>query len=148
MINSIGVHIKVNNFARSKAFYLALGFTPVFEYGPNQPVKEDYSGITFQHGSSKIELADGHRAVKPEVFKERVRSSKISLMIEVDSIKNIIDSAAKSKIAPIVPPRHFYWGKLEVVFRDPDGTVLVFTEPYSAKSAKLLKPDLTFASRP
>ena len=76
MINTIGVHIKAKDFAKSRAFYEGFGFPVVFEYGPNKEVKEDYSGVTFAVGAAKLEIADGHRAVKPETFKEVVTSMK------------------------------------------------------------------------
>ncbi len=136
MFKSIGTHIKVKDFAKSKTFYLGLGFTPIFEYGPDQKVKEDYNGITFALGAGKLEIADGHRAVKPEVFKELIKSSKMSLMIEVDSIGEIVARAHKMGIDPTTPIRHYYWGKLEVVFRDPDGVILVFAEPYTKEAAE------------
>lgn len=45
-------------------------------------------------------------------------------------------------------PRHYYWGKLEVVIKDPDGTVLVFTQPYSEEAARVLKADETWGKPP
>jgi catechol 2,3-dioxygenase-like lactoylglutathione lyase family enzyme len=47
-----------------------------------------------------------------------------------------------------VPPRHYYWGTIEVVIKDPDGTVLVFIAPYSLKEACKIKLDETFSARP
>ena len=139
MIKTIGVHIKVRDFAKSRAFYVGFGFPVVFEYGPDKEVKEDYSGATFQVGTAKLEVADGHRAVKPEVFEQEVKSSKISLMVEVESLAKIIERAKKMGLSPTTPVRHYYWGKLEVVYRDPDGVILVFTQPYNAEDAKKLK---------
>ena len=102
MIKGIGTHIKVADFEASRKFYEALGFEKSFEMGPKIPFKkdatgnlisvpEDYQAIDFVYGGCKLEIADGHRAVKPEVFKEKVTSSKISLMIPVDSLEDIID---------------------------------------------------------
>lgn len=145
MLKSIGVHLKVKDFKKSHTFYQGLGFTKVFEYGPDKKVKEDYSGATFQLGAAKLEIADGHRAVKPAVFQEKVSSSKISLMIEVDSLAKLIKKAEALNLTPVVPVRHYYWGKLEVVYRDPDGVILVFTEPFNEKAAKLLQADKSFA---
>lgn len=148
LINSIGVHIKVKNFKKSQAFYEMLGFTKVFEYGPDQEVKEDYKGATFQHGNAKIEIADGHRAVKPSVFKETVDSSKISLMIAVDSLTDVIKICAQANIPVAVKPRHYYWGTLELVIKDPDRVVLVFIAPYSQKEARQINADETWAKPP
>lgn len=141
MIKAIGTHIKVNNFEKSLKFYTLLGFTKVFEYGPDKSVKEDYNGIVFEHGGGKIEIADGHRAVKPEIFKQTVPSSKISLMIETDDIEDIISRCSVNGIELAVGPRHYYWGKLEVVVKDPDGTVLVFTMPYDKETSERLNAD-------
>lgn len=137
------MHIKVADFEKSKLFYTQLGFKKVFEYGPGTSIPEDYSGIVFEHGGCKLELADGHRAVKKEVFTEKLRSSKISLMIQVNSLKKVIDICRKYSITIAVPPRHYYWGTLELVIKDPDGTVLVFICPYSDKEAKLVQADET-----
>jgi catechol 2,3-dioxygenase-like lactoylglutathione lyase family enzyme len=148
MITGIGTHIKVSNFKQSQTFYEALGFTKVFEYGPGTSVPEAYHGITFMQGGCKLEIADGHRAVKPNVFKERVSSSKISLMINVDNLEEIIGRARKAHIPLAVNPRHYYWGTLEAVIKDPDGVVLVFIAPYNENEAKKLNADETFGTPP
>ncbi len=148
MIKGVGTHIKVSNFKKSLDFYEALGFKKVFEYGPGKKVKEGFHGAVFEHGGCKLEIADGHRAVKPQVFKEKVKSSKISLMINVDSLKKTIDLCQKAKIPLAVKPRHYYWGTLELVVKDPDGVVLVFIAPYSKKEAAQIKADETWSSPP
>ncbi len=145
MINGIGTHIKVKNFKESVAFYEALGFQKVFEYGPGTAIDEDYNGMVFEHNGCKLEIASGHRAVKPEVFQEDVQSSKISLMVNVDSIDDIIKRCEAAGISPSVGPRHYYWGTIEIVLKDPDGTVLVFICPYSEEEAKKVEADTTFA---
>lgn len=148
MIKSIGVHIKTASFTKSFAFYEVLGFKKVFEYGPDKKVKEDYNGAVFEHGGCKLEIADGHRAVKPEVFKESVPSSKISLMIYVDNFKEIIKCCQKANITLAVGPRHYYWNTLELVVKDPDGTVLVFIAPYTKKEAKRISADESWVIPP
>ncbi|MBU1326515.1 VOC family protein [Patescibacteria group bacterium] len=158
-IQSLGIHIKVSDFAKSNTFYEALGFQKVFEYGPDKTFQKDekgnlvsapekYHGVTFQVGNAKLEIADGHRAVKPEVFKEPIASSKVSLMIYVDSINEIIDKCTSAGIPLVVGPRHYYWGTLEVVVRDPDGFILVFIAPYSEKEANNIRADETFSQPP
>lgn len=147
MIKGIGIHIKVSDFAKSVKFYKDLGFVEVFGYGQDRDVKEDYNGVVFEVGGAKLEIADGHRAVKPEVFKERIGSSKISLMIEVEKISKIIQSCSESQIDIAVAPRHYYWGKLEVVVKDPDGTILVFTCPYDEAEAKLVNADESWMNK-
>ncbi len=138
MIKSFGIHIKAKNYANSRAFYEGLGFVSVFEYGPDKKVKEGYSGVVFEVGGAKIEIADGHRAVKLEVFGRPVLDSKISLMIQVDSLADIIARARTMGVEPAVGVRHYYWNTLEVVLKDPDGIVMVFVEPYTEESAKKL----------
>lgn len=135
MIKGIGTHIKVANFKKSSGFYEALGFKKVFEYGPDKDVKENYNGVVYEHGNCKLELGEHHIAIKPEVFKEKVLSSKISLMIYVDKVSKILEKAAKNSIEIAVKPRHYYWGTIEVVIKDPDGTVLVFICDYSEDEA-------------
>lgn len=141
MIKSIGTHIKTKDYKASRAFYEGFGFPVIFEYGPDKEVKEEYSGVTFAVGGAKLEIADGHRAVKPETFKESIESSKVSLMIEVESLAEIIGRAEKMGLSPTTPVRHYYWGKLEVVYRDPDGVIVVFTQPYNFEDAKNLGAD-------
>lgn len=147
-IINIGIHIKVKNFKKSKNFYESLGFKKIFEYGPTKNIKEDYSGMVYEHGGCKLEIADGHRAVKPDVFKEELKSSKMSLMINVNSIASIINRCKRYKIPIAVGPRQYYWGTLEVVVKDPDGVVLVFICPYSEKEAKKIDADKKFAIKP
>lgn len=148
MIKSIGTHIKASNYAKSRSFYEGLGFTVIFEYGPDKEVKEDYNGVVFGVGGAKLEVADGHRAVKPETFAEKVASSKISLMIEVESIVEVIERANKMCLTPVVQVRHYYWGKLEVVYRDPDGVIVVLTQPYNEVDAKKLGASEEFGKPP
>ncbi len=140
-VQSIGVHIKVRDFAASKHFYEALGFKSVFAYGPDQEVKEDYRGLVFQVGGTKLEIADGHRAVRPEVFARSMPDSKVSLMIAVDSLVPVIATCKREGIILAVGSRHYYWGTLELVIKDPDGVVLVFIAPYSKKQAEAIGAD-------
>jgi predicted lactoylglutathione lyase len=133
-----GVHIKVKDFTKSEAFYRAFGFKEVFAFGPDREVKENYNGTIFEVGGMKLEIANGHQAVKPDVFKETVRNSKISLMINVDKLSNVIEVCNKAHIDMAVGVRHYYWGTLEMVVKDPDGMVLVFIAPYDELEAKML----------
>lgn len=146
MINGIGTHIKVKDFQKSLNFYKSLGFEKVFEYGPDKEVKEDYNGTVFEHGGCKLEIADGHRAVKPQVFSETINSSKISLMINVDSVFEIVEKCTQNNIPLAVEPRHYYWGTIEVVVKDPDGVVLVFVAPYSEQEANKVKANESFST--
>jgi catechol 2,3-dioxygenase-like lactoylglutathione lyase family enzyme len=140
-IKKIGTHIKVSNFAESRAFYLALGFQPLYEYAPTREVTatsgpEEGSLIIFatEDGTALLEIGDSHPAIKPEVFKERVLSSKVSLMVHVETLEEIIERAEKAKIAIAKAPVNFEWGTTELVIQDPDGFVVVFitqtTEAY------------------
>lgn len=147
-ITGIGTHLKVKNFKKSLRFYQALGFKKVFEYGPKKKIKEAYNGAVFEHGGCKLEIAEGHRAVKPEVFQQPITTSKVSLMIGVKSLKDIINRAKKAHIPIAVNTRHYYWGTLELVIKDPDGLVLVFIAPYSKSAAAQLKADETFGQPP
>ena len=146
-ISSVGTHIKVADFAKSVRFYESMGFKKVFEYGPDKKVKEDYSGAVYEQGGCKLEIADGHRAVKTKVFKEKISSPKVSLMVYVDKLSRIIKLCKKAKIRISVYPRHYYWGTLEMVVRDPDGFVLVFIASYDEIEAKKIKADESWASK-
>lgn len=132
----MGIHVKCQSIEKSLVFYRELGFTPVFAYGsaeftqqftcPTAP--ENYSGVTFEIGGGLFEIADGHIAVKSEVFKEHIGSSKISAMFDVASVDDLIEVCRKNDIQIAVAPRVFPWGTKEVVLIDPDGFVLVFRE--------------------
>ncbi len=148
MLKSIGIHIKAKDFKKSVSFYESLGFQKIFEYGPDKKVKEKYNGVAYRVGESTLELADGHIAVKLHVFKERVQTSKISPMVNVDSIASIINRCKNHNIPLAVEPRHYYWGTLEMVVKDPDGVVLVFICPYSKIEAKKVNADENFANNP
>ena len=139
-ITGFGIHLKVSDIEKSRKFYESLGFKPVFAYGdekfraslpkglPSAP--ERYRGITYQIGeNAKLEIADGHIAVKDKgCFKEAVKSPKISAMVNV---KSLLPLFKNQNVKITFPVRHYYWGTLEAVFRDPDGFVLVFIAPYS-----------------
>ena len=133
-----GIHLKVKNFYKSLNFYLKLGFKPAFAYGdkdylekfakgvPSAP--EKYHGMTFDIGGSLFEIADGHVAVKVEVFKQDITSSKISAMIDVDSLEKIMQICNENEFKIVKNPVKYPWGTVELVVRDPDGFILVFRE--------------------
>lgn len=137
-ITKFGIHLKASNLTKSYNFYKNLGFQECFAYGnkkflnklskkiPTAP--EKYNGVVFEIGNSLFEVADGHLAVKPHVFKEKIDSSKVSAMLHVDSLSTIINACKKHNIKIAVPPRKFPWGTKELVIKDPDGFVLVFIE--------------------
>lgn len=134
----LGLHLKVSNIYKSYDFYNKLGMIEVFAYGnekflstvrPNIPsAKEKYNGVRFDIGNGVIEIADGHVAVKPEVFKRKISSSKVSAMMYVSSVSAIQDLCEKYDFPVAVPIRDYYWGTRELVLKDPDGFVLVFIE--------------------
>jgi len=140
-VNKFGIHIKVSNFDKSYKFYKKFNFKELFAYGPKSFInkidkkiptaKEKYRGLVFELGSSLFELAEGHIAVKPSVFKEDIKSSKISAMIHIDKIDNLIKICSRENIKISVPERIFPWGTKELVIKDPDGFVLVFIEKLS-----------------
>lgn len=149
MIKSIGTCIKAKDFSRSRAFYEALGFPVTFEVGPDKEIKSESNLVIFgSETGGKFELIDAHPAIKPAVFKENIPSSKISMVFEVDSLADIIERAHTMDVAPVVGVRHYHYGSLEVVFRDPDGTVIVFVEPYTEESAKKLGASEEFGKPP
>ncbi|MEK7544398.1 MAG: VOC family protein [Patescibacteria group bacterium] len=145
-MSSVNIHIKVKDFKKSLTFYESLGFKKVNSYGPDHEVKERYNGAAFQLGETILEIADGHRGVKPEVFQESVTSSKISLFIGVDSISDMLAVCKKAGIEPIVGVRHYHWGKLEFVIRDPDGVIIVFFAPYTKEEAEKVNADESYST--
>ncbi len=140
MIKSMGTVIKTKDYQKSRTFYEALGFKVIFEIGPDKEIKSGNDQVVI-YGSEtggKFELTNAHPAIKPGVFQETITSSKISMMFEVDSLADIIGRAKSIGVEPAVEVRHYYYGTLEVVFKDPDGMVIVFIEPYTAESAEKL----------
>lgn len=140
-MNKFGIHIKVKNIQKSYAFYKALGFKAVFAYGsmewqdlikqdyPGTPTaNENYEGVTFEFNDGLLEIANGHVAVKPETFKESIASSKVSCMLDSDSVDEVVEICRKNDFEIAVGPRDFPWGTREVVLRDPDGFIIVFRE--------------------
>ncbi len=143
----LGIHIKVKDIMSSRKFYEGLGFTPVFGYGdddyratlpegcPSAP--EKYRGVTYKLSDDiEFEIADGHIAVKNEVFGEQIMTPKVSGMIRVKSLVPIANQL-KDKIK--FPVRKYYWGSLELVVRDLDGFVLVFITPFTDEEYDNLK---------
>jgi hypothetical protein len=135
----LGIHIKVKDIVKTREFYESIGFSPVFGYGDDEfratlpegcpSAPERYRGVTYKLSDDiEFEVADGHIAVKPEVFKEEIGSPKVSGMIRV---KSLVPIAEKLKDRIKFPVRKYYWGSLEIALRDPDGLVLVFIAPFS-----------------
>lgn len=135
-IRKYGANLKVRDFEASRAFYDALGFQPIVEFGPNSESKQKFRGVIYGIGDSILEIAEGHIAVKPEVFTRQLMDSKISLMVYVDSLIPLLDACEKNKIKIAVKPRKFPWGQIGLVVIDPDGLVLVFLSEYSDDEAR------------
>jgi uncharacterized glyoxalase superfamily protein PhnB len=136
-LNKLGVHIKVKDFERSLKFYLAFEFKPIFIYGSSEllnqfsdisQASEKYNGITFEVGNALLEIANGHVAIKSEVFQEVINSSKISLMIDVDSVAEVRKICEENDFEIAKAEVDYPWGTREIVVRDPDGVILVFRE--------------------
>jgi hypothetical protein len=121
-----------------------------FEIGPDKEIKggNDRVVIFGSETGGKFELTDAHPAIKPSTFAEAVASSKISMMFEVESLSDIIERAKSMGYEPAVGVRHYYYGTLEVVFKDPDGMVIVFIEPYTQGVAKKLGASEEFGVAP
>lgn len=140
LITGMGVHIKVKSISESRRFYEDfLQLIPVFAYGNDEFLKtiplgvptaqERYSGVTYEiPGGFKIEIADGHIAVKDSnVFITDIVSPKVSAMLNVTSLVPLLKKdflVNKPKVT------HYYWGTFETVVRDPDGWVIVLISPY------------------
>lgn len=138
---NFGVHLKVTDVQRSRRFYESLGFVPEFGFGDDEfraslPEgcgfsPEGYRGVIYRPAAgAEFEIAEGHPAVRPGVFAELIPSSKISLMVRVESLVPLLRDRDLDMVAPV---RHYYWGSIEAVMRDPDGFIVVFISPYSAE---------------
>ncbi len=135
--NKFGIHIKTKDFDSSLNFYLKFGFQPIFAYGNDEYLKqfndigtapEKYRGVTFEIGNALLELGEDHIAIKKEVFKEEVKSSKVSAMLDVDSLKEIRKICEENNFEIAKSEVTYSWGTKELVVRDPDGFILVFRE--------------------
>jgi hypothetical protein len=69
-------------------------------------------------------------------------------MIYVETLEEVLERCGKYGIEIDVRPRHYYWGTLELVIKDPDGLALVFITPYSDVAALALGADETFGTKP
>lgn len=132
-----GIHIKTKNFGSSLDFYTKLGFEPVFAYGPAEFLKvytgvpnapEKYRGISFAIGDAILELGEDHIAIKKEVFQEVIKSSKVSAMVDVESVAEIRKVCETNKFEIAKAEVDYPWGTRELVVRDPDGFIIVFRE--------------------
>lgn len=131
-----GIHIKVKDFDRSFEFYTKFGFKPGFAYGPKEFTKqfscpvalEKYRGVSFGIGDAIFELGEDHIAVKREVFNQEITSSKVSAMVDVDSVAKIREICEKNDFEIAKAEVDYPWGTRELVVRDPDGFILVFRE--------------------
>lgn len=136
----LGVHIKCANLNNSLTFYVSLGFTPTFAYGDESwkneilkhnpeatVVDEKYNGVNFKiSDSALIEIADGHAAIKPEVFKQPVTSSKISMYFDIENVETVKAIAIKNGYTIAKDITSYPWGTDEIVLKDPDGAIVVF----------------------
>jgi catechol 2,3-dioxygenase-like lactoylglutathione lyase family enzyme len=145
-VTALGIHIKVVSIEASREFYENyLGLVPTFAYGnaeflatvPDSATKVDeiYQGVTYEISpSTKLELADGHIAVKDQsVFAGRITSPKVSAMISVESLIPLLEGSDRR---PNSSAKHYYWGTVEMVVRDPDGWVIVLIAPYSEEEVE------------
>lgn len=145
LVTALGIHIKVADIDASRDFYERyLGLTPAFAYGdedflatiPDTATKapDVYRGILYDLSpQAKLEIADGHIAVKhPAVFSEQIVSPKISAMVNVSSLVPLLESSARRPKSTV---KHYHWGTVEMVLRDPDGFVVVLIAPYTEEEA-------------
>jgi uncharacterized glyoxalase superfamily protein PhnB len=138
MVKQFGIHLKVKDINKSLKFYRLLKLKPCFAYGKKSFLKqfknkvpvasEKYNGVVFEINNTLFEIADGHIAVKSNVFKEKIQSPKISAMIYVSSVNQILKLLKKNNYKISVFPKIYPWGTKELVVKDPDGFVLVFIE--------------------
>ena len=134
--NQVGINLKVRDFGRSKDFYDAFGFKKILEFGPDLEEHSKFRGLFYEIGNTLLEVSEGHMAVKPEVFAAPIRDSKISLMIYVDSLIQILDICDAHQIEIHVPPREFPWGQIGLIVKDPDGFVIAFLSQASEEERR------------
>ena len=142
-ISKIGTYLKVSDIKKSREFYGALGFTVRYEFGPDIEDGESsetntYSGTLYTTDDriAFLEIGDGHLTVDPKVFEEKITSSKVSLIVRVDSIKEILELADKAGISPEKDVVNYPWGVTEVVYKDPDGFHVLFNTPTKEEHKK------------
>ena len=141
IITRFGIHLKVKDIYKSYSFYSKFNLKPIFCYGDERwldtikktnpevgSAPEKYNGVTFEISDALFEIADGHVAVKKEVFKNDIDSSKVSAMLDVQSVDGVVEICNENDFNIVVEPKSFPWGTKEVVVKDPDGFILVFRE--------------------
>lgn len=135
----VGINLKVRDFDRSKKFYDAFGFKKVLEFGPELEEHSKFRGMFYEIGNTLLEVSEGHMAVKPDVFATPIQDSKISLMIYVDSLVQILDICDEHRIEIRVPAREFPWGQIGLIVKDPDGFVIAFLSEVSEEERRQLQ---------
>lgn len=141
MVTKFGIHLKVKDIYKSFDFYSSFKLKPVFAYGRKEWINmlsklypelphavEKYEGVTFEINNALFEIANGHVAVKNEVFKQDITSSKVSAMIDTESVDKIVEISKEKGFEIAKEPVKYPWGTREVVVKDPDGFILVFRE--------------------
>src|SRR5437588_9602927 len=97
-LSGLGIHLKVADIYRSRAFYESLGFSPIVAFGDSKfcsqfppsvrTVREKMNGVIYRVGeNAELEIADAHPAIPDtNIFQAPVESPKVSAMVRVKSL--------------------------------------------------------------
>ncbi len=139
-MTALGIHLKVADIEKSRAFYDALGFKRVNSFGPDMSSTVSYHGTIYQIGESGlIEIADAHELVPEEVWHAPIANAKVTLFVKVLSLIPVIEAARRHNIPIADDPRWFPWGTFEMTIHDPDKLWVVFVSQDSVENKEALQ---------
>lgn len=119
------IELFVSDVARSRAWYEALGFRLVREYG-------DWQMLAL--GDNIIDLqGDGHATAGPHYFTPEIgrfpRGTGVEISIEVDDVDALYERARALDVDIVKTVQDRPWKARDFRVADPDGYFLRFTTP-------------------
>jgi catechol 2,3-dioxygenase-like lactoylglutathione lyase family enzyme len=119
------IELFVSDLARSRAWYEALGFRLVREYG-------DWQMLAL--GDNILDLqGDAHATAGPHYFTPDIgrwpRGTGVEISIEVDDVDGLYARALALGVDVVKPIQDRPWGARDFRVADPDGYFLRFTTP-------------------
>jgi transcriptional regulator with XRE-family HTH domain len=163
----LGINIQVKNALASHRFYSAFGsafkLVPVRAYGDSEFAK-DFGGVCpgvdcrprkdagiiyniIGRGGqrARLEVSEGHPEVPTDVHETNMKSAKVAIRLEVDSLAEVIRSPAYQEAAKRAVTgrggfvKSYNWGTIEAPVRDPDGVVIIFVVYWEPRREEEIK---------
>ena len=119
------IELFVSDLARSRAFYEALGFRVVREFG-------DWQMLAL--GDNVLDLqGDGHAVAGPHYFTPEIwrspRGTGVEISIEVEDVDSLYALAQRLAVDIVKPIQDRSWNARDFRIADPDGYFIRFTTP-------------------